>query len=60
MERIEPIRRRDPSTWVSAAAPGQRVERRHPDEEQDPRRRRPRPQTPDGRPDTDGHVDVEA
>jgi len=59
MERIEPIRRRDASTWVSAAAPGHRVERRHPDEEQDPRRRHPR-QEPDGRPDAEGHIDVEA
>jgi hypothetical protein len=60
MERIEPIRRPDGSLWVAPAAPGRRVERREPGEEGDRRRRRQPPQTPDGHPDADGHIDVEA
>ena len=61
MERIEPIRRRDESAWIAPAAPGRRVERREPGQEGDARRRRrPSQGTPEGQPDADGHIDVEA
>jgi hypothetical protein len=62
MERIEPIRRKEESPWVAPAAPMPRVERRESADErqQQQRRRRPRQETPDGHPDADGHIDVEA
>jgi hypothetical protein len=60
MERIEPIRRPDGSLWVAPAAPSRRVERRDPGDESDQRRRRQHQDTPDGHPDADGHIDVEA
>jgi hypothetical protein len=60
MERIDPIRRPDGSPWIAPAAPGRRVERREPGDEAEQRRRRARQETPDGHPDPDGHIDVEA
>jgi hypothetical protein len=61
MERIDPIRRPDGSPWVASAAAGRRVERREPGDEAEQRRRRARQQhAPDGHPDADGHIDVEA
>lgn len=59
MERIEPIRRADGSPWVAPASAGQRVERREQGAE-DQGQRRKRQGTPDGHPDADGHIDVEA
>lgn len=62
MDRIEPIRRREGPSWVAPSASGRPVERREPGEDagQGRRRRQPRPDTPGGQPDADGHIDVEA
>ena len=61
MERIEPIRRRQDAPWIAPAAPGRRVDRREPGDENQRKRRHQQSQdgeAPDGRPDADGHIDV--
>ncbi len=62
MERIDPIRRTEDSPWVAPASGVRPVGRRQPGEEEPRKRRQPRREgdTPDGRPDADGHIDVEA
>jgi hypothetical protein len=61
MERIEPIRSNEEPSWVAPTAATRRVERRQEGEDARQRQQRRRPHTaPDGHPDADGHIDVEA
>lgn len=61
MERIDPIRRDEEPSWVAPASAMRRVERRESGEDSRQQRRRQHPHTsPDGQPDADGHIDVEA
>jgi hypothetical protein len=60
MERIDPIRPEHESPWVAPTGATRPVGRRHPDEQDGGRKRRPPQREPqaDGHPDADGHVDV--
>jgi len=62
--RIDPVGpRTEGPDWVLPVAGVQRIERRREEDERrrerEPRRRSPPPPAP-GRPDADGHIDVEA